>query len=195
MTALVEELVPDELWAVAEPLLPPPPRPWWAAGSAPSRLATASPRSSIWSAPSPPGACCCPGAGLRLASHGVEPASLIKGCLEGPRRTRGVRATRGWNGRGGASLEAAGGGGLAWRRKRLPPTGQMARTPGAMGRGVSVAGSAAWRGRARERPAQARACFSGISRTAGSGAVGRIQQGRGRRLQRCIDRGAGRGSG
>ena len=28
MTALVEELVPDELWAVVEPL-PPPPRPWW----------------------------------------------------------------------------------------------------------------------------------------------------------------------
>jgi hypothetical protein len=29
MTALVEELVPDELWAVVEPLLPPPPRLWW----------------------------------------------------------------------------------------------------------------------------------------------------------------------
>jgi hypothetical protein len=29
MTALVEELVPDDLWAMVEPLLPPPPRPWW----------------------------------------------------------------------------------------------------------------------------------------------------------------------
>jgi transposase len=29
MTALVEELVPDDLWALVEPLLPPPPRPWW----------------------------------------------------------------------------------------------------------------------------------------------------------------------
>jgi hypothetical protein len=29
MTALVEELVPDDLWAVVEPLLLPPPRPWW----------------------------------------------------------------------------------------------------------------------------------------------------------------------
>ena len=29
MTVLVEELVPDELWAVMEPLLSPPPRPWW----------------------------------------------------------------------------------------------------------------------------------------------------------------------
>jgi transposase len=29
MTALVEELVPDELWAIVEPLLPPPPRPWY----------------------------------------------------------------------------------------------------------------------------------------------------------------------
>ena len=29
MTALVDELVPDDLWAIVEPLLPPPPRPWW----------------------------------------------------------------------------------------------------------------------------------------------------------------------
>jgi transposase len=29
MTTLGEELVPDELWAIVEPLLPPPPRPWW----------------------------------------------------------------------------------------------------------------------------------------------------------------------
>jgi transposase len=29
MTTLVEQLVPDELWRLVEPLLPPPPRPWW----------------------------------------------------------------------------------------------------------------------------------------------------------------------
>ena len=101
------------------------PRPWGGGRVRASRLAPASPQSSLWPAPPRLGACCCPGAGLRLASHGVEPASLIEGCLEGPRRTRGVHATRGWNGRGGASLvEAAGGGGLTWRRKRLPLTGQ-----------------------------------------------------------------------
>jgi transposase len=29
MTTLVEELVPDDPWAMVEPLPPPPPRPWW----------------------------------------------------------------------------------------------------------------------------------------------------------------------
>jgi transposase len=29
MNALVDKLVPDELWVIVEPLLPPPPRPWW----------------------------------------------------------------------------------------------------------------------------------------------------------------------
>ncbi len=29
MTTLGDKLVPDELWAIVEPLLPPPPRPWW----------------------------------------------------------------------------------------------------------------------------------------------------------------------
>jgi transposase len=29
MTTLVDKLVPDELWRLAEPLLPAPPRPWW----------------------------------------------------------------------------------------------------------------------------------------------------------------------
>ena len=29
MTTLVEQLVPDELWRLVEPLLPRPPRPWW----------------------------------------------------------------------------------------------------------------------------------------------------------------------
>jgi transposase len=29
MATLVDELVPDDLWEIVEPLLPPPPRPWW----------------------------------------------------------------------------------------------------------------------------------------------------------------------
>jgi transposase len=29
MTTLIDQLVPDELWAIAQPLLPPPPRPRW----------------------------------------------------------------------------------------------------------------------------------------------------------------------
>jgi transposase len=29
MTTLVDALVPDDLWAILQPLLPPPPRPWW----------------------------------------------------------------------------------------------------------------------------------------------------------------------
>jgi transposase len=29
MTTLIDQLVPDELWAIVQPLLPPPPRPWW----------------------------------------------------------------------------------------------------------------------------------------------------------------------
>src|SRR6266498_164306 len=29
MTTLVDKLVPDELWQLVEPLLPPRPRPWW----------------------------------------------------------------------------------------------------------------------------------------------------------------------
>jgi transposase len=29
MISLVDKLVPDDLWAIVEPFLPPPPRPWW----------------------------------------------------------------------------------------------------------------------------------------------------------------------
>jgi hypothetical protein len=34
MTTLIDDLVPDELWALVEPLLPLPPRPPTAAGAA-----------------------------------------------------------------------------------------------------------------------------------------------------------------
>jgi hypothetical protein len=30
MTTLVQALIPDQLWQLIAPLLPPPPRPWWA---------------------------------------------------------------------------------------------------------------------------------------------------------------------
>jgi len=40
MTTLVDDLVPDELWAIVEPLLPVPPRPPYGAGAVSSRIAT-----------------------------------------------------------------------------------------------------------------------------------------------------------
>jgi hypothetical protein len=55
MATLVDKLVPDELWAIVEPLLPPPPGHPTAAGTTPSASATASPRSSAWPAPPPHG--------------------------------------------------------------------------------------------------------------------------------------------
>jgi hypothetical protein len=42
MTRLVDKLVPDDLWALVEPLLPPPDHPT-AAGTTPSATATAWP--------------------------------------------------------------------------------------------------------------------------------------------------------
>jgi transposase len=57
MATLVDDLVPDQLWAMVEPLLPVPPRRRTAAGTGPSRTATASPRSSTWPAPRPLGGC------------------------------------------------------------------------------------------------------------------------------------------
>ena len=116
-----------------------------------------------------------------------------------------------WKGRGGHTaseqpasgtvagsqlVEAAGGGGPHLARKRLPP--HRADWPGFQARWKE---ERLWPDRlhgAVERengPRKRELDFSGISRAAGSGAVGRIQQDRGRRWQRCIDRGVGRGSG
>jgi hypothetical protein len=61
MTALADDLVPDELWALVEPLLPVPPRPPTAAVAVPSPTGPASPRSSTWPAPPPHGGCSRPG--------------------------------------------------------------------------------------------------------------------------------------
>jgi hypothetical protein len=55
----VDDLVPEELWALVKPLLPAPPRPP-AAGIASSLIATASPRSCSWPAPPPHGGCYLP---------------------------------------------------------------------------------------------------------------------------------------
>ena len=48
MTTLADDLVPDQLWALVEPLLPAPPRPPMAAGTAPSPTEPAWPRSCTW---------------------------------------------------------------------------------------------------------------------------------------------------
>ena len=59
MTTLADDLVPDQLWALVEPLLPVPPRPPYG-----GRHRTipdpepASPRSCTWPAPLPLGGCC-----------------------------------------------------------------------------------------------------------------------------------------
>jgi hypothetical protein len=55
MTALNDNLVPDQLLALVEPLLPAHPAHRMAAGTVPSPIATASGRSCIWPAPRPPG--------------------------------------------------------------------------------------------------------------------------------------------
>jgi hypothetical protein len=39
MTTLVETLVPDELWAILAPLLPPAPRPWYGGRTLPCWIA------------------------------------------------------------------------------------------------------------------------------------------------------------
>jgi hypothetical protein len=51
MTTLVDDLVPDELWALVAPLLPARRARPMAAGTAPSRIGPAWPRSCTWRAP------------------------------------------------------------------------------------------------------------------------------------------------
>src|SRR5215218_5952652 len=86
MTTLVAALVPDDLWAILQPLLPPPPRPWWGGRRRPipDRNCFAAiefmARTSTPLAPAPS-----PGAGLRLTRHGVATAEPVG-------HGRGVRA-------------------------------------------------------------------------------------------------------
>src|SRR6266545_4269354 len=57
MTTLIDDLVPDELWALVEPLLPAPPRPPYGGRHRVIPTVTASPRSCTWPPPRPRGAC------------------------------------------------------------------------------------------------------------------------------------------
>lgn len=197
MTALVQELVPDKLWAVAKPLLPSPPRPWWGGRvrTIPARNCFAAivymARTSTSWRLLLPGSWA---AARQPRCRACQPHQGLPGrAAEDMRRPSNPQVERS---RGSQLVEAAGGGGLTWRRKRLPP--HRAKWPGLPARWKA---ERLWpdrlhgavereNGRLKREPD-----FSGISRAAGSGAVGRIQHGCGRRLQRCIDPGVGRGSG
>ena len=204
MTALVEELAPNELWAVVEPLLPPPPRPWWdgRVRAIPARTCFAA--IVAMARTSTPWRLLLPGswaAARQPRCRACQPHRGLPGrAAEDTRRSRNPRVERSrWSQLGGScwrwrpdlAAQAAAshradwpGFQARWKEERLWPDrlhGAVERENGRLKRE---------NGRLKREPD-----FSGISRAARSGAVGRIQQGRGRRLQRCIDRGVGRGSG
>jgi transposase len=77
MTSLVDKLVPDDLWAIVEPLLPPPPRPPHGGRRRTIGDRTASPRWCSWPAPLPMATPARAGAWLRLASDRLAPAGSV----------------------------------------------------------------------------------------------------------------------
>jgi hypothetical protein len=84
MTTLIRDLVPDELWALVEPLLPAPPRPPYGGRHRVFPTATASPRSCTWPGPRSRSGCCRLGSWLWLAREVLASADRV-----GP--GRGVR--------------------------------------------------------------------------------------------------------
>jgi transposase len=117
MANLVDDLVPDQLWAIVAPLLPPPPRGAPAGrprppDSGPSPSATALPRSCTWPAPPPLGGCCPPGS---LAA--ARPRPYGGGWTSGPalacstgstwRSLTGSASRAGWTGHGRAWIRPA----------------------------------------------------------------------------------------
>jgi len=106
-TALVEELVPDQLWQLVAPLLPLPPALRTAAGDAPYPIATAPLRSSTWPAPPPRGGCYPP---RSWAAAHLRPCGVA--WVRGPglacstpstwRCWTGSASRAGWTGRGPA---------------------------------------------------------------------------------------------
>jgi transposase len=68
MTVLVDDLVPDQLWALVEPLLPAPPRPPYGGRHRTISDRNCSPRSCSWPAPPPRGGCCPPARELGCGS-------------------------------------------------------------------------------------------------------------------------------
>ena len=61
MTTSSDDLVPDELWVLVEPLLPAPPRPPYGGRRRTISDRASLPRSCTWPAPPPRGGCCPPG--------------------------------------------------------------------------------------------------------------------------------------
>src|SRR4029453_16009859 len=107
MTTLVDDLVPDQLWALVSPLLPPPPRPPYGGRRLTIPTATAWPRSSTWPAPPPHGGCCQPAslaAARRRPAGGAWPSGGPRGCLTSctSRSWTGWASRVGWTGRGPA---------------------------------------------------------------------------------------------
>src|SRR5215211_8269235 len=88
MTSLVDRLLPSQLWARIQPLLPPPPPRPRGGVPAMSPTATAWPRCCLWPAPPPLEPAARQGAGLRQRDHLLAPPGRV-----GPRR--GVRAAPG----------------------------------------------------------------------------------------------------
>jgi hypothetical protein len=72
MATLVDDLVPDQLWAILEPLLPSRPRPPYSDRQRAIPERNCLPRSSTWLVPPPPGGCCRPEslAAARPRPHG-----------------------------------------------------------------------------------------------------------------------------
>jgi len=86
MTTLADELVPDELWALAEPLLPAPPRPPYGGRHRTISTGPAWPRSCSWPARPLRGGCCLPAnlAAARRRPAGVgSPSGPLPACLSG----------------------------------------------------------------------------------------------------------------
>jgi hypothetical protein len=74
MTALADNLVPDKLWAVVEPLLPVPSRPPYGGRRRAISDRACSPRSCSWPHFHPMAAAAGPRAGLRLTGDLLAPA-------------------------------------------------------------------------------------------------------------------------
>jgi hypothetical protein len=83
VTTLADDLVPDQLWALVEPLLPTPPRPPYGGRHRTISNRACSPRSCTWPAPPLRGGCCPPAswaAAPRRPAGAASPSGPTPGC-------------------------------------------------------------------------------------------------------------------